>query len=78
MRREQKNISGKRIRQARLAKKPSLTQDELSGRVAAHGVHLDRSAIAKIETGIRCVNDYELLALAKALDVEVAWLLGAK
>lgn len=78
MRREQKNISGKKIRQARLAKKPALTQDELSGRVAAHGAHLDRSAVAKIETGIRCVNDYELLALAKALDVEVTWLLGAR
>jgi transcriptional regulator with XRE-family HTH domain len=78
MQREQKNISGHKIKQARIAMKPALTQDELSGRVAAHGVHLDRSAIAKIEAGIRSVNDYELLALAMALDVDIAWLLGAK
>jgi transcriptional regulator with XRE-family HTH domain len=73
-----KNIIGARVKQSRLSIKPSLTQDELSGRVAVHGVKLDRSAIAKIEGGIRLVTDYELLALAKALNVDVQWLLEGK
>jgi transcriptional regulator with XRE-family HTH domain len=73
-----KNIIGARVKQARLSTKPPLTQDELSGRVAIHGVKLDRSAIAKIEGGIRLVSDFELLALAKALNVDVRWLLEGK
>lgn len=55
-----KNIVGERVKQARLSSKPPFTQDELSGRVAVHGVKLDRSAIAKIEGGIRLVSDYEM------------------
>lgn len=33
-----KNIVGERVKQDRLSAKPSLMQDELSGRVAIHGV----------------------------------------
>lgn len=75
MSRKGKNICGDRIRQARLSAKPPLTQDALSGQIAVQDIHLDRSAIAKIETGIRYVNDFELLALSKALGVSIAWLL---
>lgn len=53
-----------------------LTQDDLSGRLARLGIQLDRAAIAKIENDHRYVLDYELRALAHALGVEVAWLLG--
>ncbi len=38
------------------------------------GLQLDRPAISKIETGYREVTDVEIVALAKALDVSVAWL----
>jgi hypothetical protein len=48
----------------------------LAGKVAALEVVLDRTAIAKIESGQRCVYDYELRALAAVLDVETDWLLG--
>ena len=72
------NIVGERVKQARLKHKPLLTQDELSGRLSHLGVYVDRAGIAKIETGIRCVVDYELKALAEALGVSVNWLLGLR
>jgi len=53
-----------------------LTQDDLSGRLAARQLFLDRVAITKIENGQRCVFDYELPALAETLKVDVRWLLG--
>jgi HTH-type transcriptional regulator, cell division transcriptional repressor len=51
---------------------PRLTQDQLAGRLAKLGVSLDRVAIAKIETGIRCVFDYEVKALAAALNADLS------
>lgn len=71
-----RNISGRRIAEARGAAKPPLTQEELSGKLALHGVQLDRAAVAKVESNRRRVLDYELKAFAKALDVNVNWLLG--
>jgi HTH-type transcriptional regulator, cell division transcriptional repressor len=73
---KRKNISGRRISEARCLLSPPLTQDELSGKLARSGVQLDRAAIAKIENNLRGVLDYELKALAKALGVRVEWLLG--
>jgi HTH-type transcriptional regulator, cell division transcriptional repressor len=71
-----KNIVGERVAEARQACSPVLTQDALSGKLARLGIQLDRAAIAKIENNHRRVLDYELRALAKALGVEVNWLLG--
>jgi hypothetical protein len=71
-----RNIVGKRMKEARQLYCPPLTQDQLSGKLAAIGVHLDRVAIAKIETGIRCVFDFEIKALARILKVDANWLLG--
>lgn len=53
-----------------------MTQDELSGRLARLGVEVDRAAIAKIENNLRGVLDFELKALAQALDADILWLLG--
>ncbi len=64
------------MRQARMAFEPPLTQDDLSGRLAARQAFLDRVAITKIENGQRCVFDYELPALSETLKVDVRWLLG--
>lgn len=71
-----KNITGRRVAEARKGCNPALTQDALSGRLARLGVQLDRAAIAKIESNCRHVLDYELKALAKVLGVGVNWLLG--
>lgn len=71
-----KNVSGPRIRLARTGFKPPLTQDQLSGRLAAEGIQLDRVAITKIEIGSRGVMDFELRGIARALKSDVSWLLG--
>lgn len=71
-----KNIVGRRVARARRDRRPALTQDALSGRLARKGIQLDRAAIAKIETNHRRVLDYELKAMADVLDVDVNWLLG--
>lgn len=72
------NVVGERVRQIRLKRKPPLTQDQLSGKLAGVGVSIDRAGISKIETGHRCVVDFEIRALAKALGVTADWLLGGK
>lgn len=72
------NLVGERVKEARGNAQPPLTQEGLCKRLAKLGVSIDRAGIAKIETGIRGVLDYELVALAKALDVKVTWLLAVK
>lgn len=72
------NLVGERVKEARTKKQPSVTQDELSQRLAKQGVTIDRAGIAKIEAGIRGVLDFEVVALAKGLGVKVTWLLGVK
>ena len=73
---EFKNIVGARIRRAREQYRGRLTQDQLSGRLAALDLIIDRPAITKIELGRRHVYDFELIGLAAALKVDVRWLLG--
>ncbi len=72
------NLIGKRVKEARAAANPPLTQEALSKKLSKLGVSIDRAAVAKIETGIRGVLDFELVALTKALGVKVTWLLGIK
>ncbi len=67
-----KNLCGSKIRNAREEHVPAITQDQLAGKLAVLGLVLDRTAIAKIELGQRCVYDYELGAFACALDVEIS------
>ena len=71
-----KNVVGTRVREARKSFSGGLTQDQLSGKLAALDVQLDRAGIAKVELGMRHVFDFELAALARALKVDVKWLLG--
>jgi len=71
-----KNIIGPRVRQARLRSRPRLTQQQLANRVASMGANIDRAGIAKIEIGLRCVCDFEVLVLAKALNVSISCLLS--
>lgn len=71
-----KNLVGSRVRIARLEFPGRLTQDQLSGRLAALKVSIDRVAVTKIELGTRHVYDYEIGPLAEALKVDVRWLLG--
>jgi transcriptional regulator with XRE-family HTH domain len=67
-----RNVIGPQLRKIRLGMNPPVSLEDLAGRLAARGVHLDRSAIGRIENRNRYVLDYELKALAAALKVEVS------
>jgi transcriptional regulator with XRE-family HTH domain len=71
-----RNIIGERVRMAREKAKPGITQNDLAARLQVEGLRLERVTISKIETGYREVTDVEALAIAKALGVSVAWLMG--
>jgi transcriptional regulator with XRE-family HTH domain len=68
------NICGPAV--ARLRRKNGYTQHELRRRCEAAGWHVARSVLAKVEGQTRSVSDHELVALAQALGVNVAKLLG--
>lgn len=70
-----RNICGGRIRAIRANAKPPITQDDLSGKLAALGISIGRVGITKIENGQRAVLDFELKAIAKALRVELTALI---
>ena len=74
--RKQRNIVGKRIRQARLKCVPPVSQDDLAGRLAAVGIVVDQTAISRMENQSRYLMDYEVAAVARCLKVSVAWLYG--
>lgn len=61
-----KNISGERIREARI--KMHLSQKALAVRLKLEGVELERDCISRIEIGTRFVADYEIKMDSK--DVE--------
>ena len=69
-----KNISGERIREARI--KLHLSQKALAVRLKLEGVELERDSVSRIEIGTRFVADYEIKILAKVLNTSVDWLLG--
>ena len=71
-----KNIIGARVREARLKRKPVVSQDDLAGKLAAQGIVMDRTAVSRIENQSRYAMDYEAAAIARALKVSVAWLFG--
>ena len=75
---DKKNLVGARVKQARKNAKPPITQKDLIARLQVLGMMIDQSGISKIESGQRPVFDTEVVSLAKALNVSVAWLLGDK
>ena len=82
-----KNISGERIREARLKLRLSqsdlaarlklrLSQSDLAARVQVEGVTMERDSISRIEIGTRFIPDYEIPVFARVLGVSALWLLG--
>ena len=69
-----KNISGDRIREARLKKR--LSQSDLAAKLQVEGIIIERDSISRIEIGTRFIPDYELPLFSKILGVSVTWLLG--
>ena len=71
-----KNISGERIREARL--KLRLSQSELAARMQVEGVTMERDSISRVEIGTRFIPDYEIPVFAHVLGVSALWLLGMR
>lgn len=69
-----KNISGDRIREARLKRR--LTQEDLAAKLQIEGVIMERDSVSRMEIGTRFVTDYELMVLSKVLGVSLQWLVG--
>lgn len=67
---DRQNLVGERVRKLRDAAK--LSQEALSARCQTLGWVINRGTFAKIEAGLRRVNDAEVLVLAKALRCGVA------
>ncbi len=68
-----KNLCGSRIYEER--NRLYLTAGDLAARLQLGGSRLDTDSILRIENGTRAVRDYELRAIARALNVRVTWLL---
>ena len=69
-----RNICGQRVLEAR--RHNCMTQFDLAARLQIEGINIERDSISRLESGKRFVADYELLTLAKVLNVSVLWLLG--
>lgn len=71
-----KNLVGKRMRIARAMMNPPISQADLLARLQLSGMTISQATLSKIETGERSVTDMELVEIAKALGVDILWLLG--
>lgn len=69
-----KNISGDRIRQARVVQR--MRQEDLAAKLQIAGVIMERDSVSRMEIGTRFVTDYELMVLSKVLGVSMQWLVG--
>ncbi len=64
-----KNLSGPNVRKFR--DQLGLSQEEFAAKCQLAGWDIGRGVIAKIETGTRCVDDIELVRLARILGVKI-------
>lgn len=70
---KKRNILGPVI--CELRKKQDLSQAQLAARLNVLGWDLSRVTLAKIESQLRCIADYEIPAIASALGAEPTELL---
>ena len=69
-----RNVVGERVQLRR--KELGMKQKELLQLLQDRKLEINASGLSKLEGQIRSVPDYELIALADALEVSVNWLLG--
>lgn len=62
-----RNVVGPAIRKYRCQR--NLTQEALAIKLQMAGLDMDRTAVAKIESQIRSVFDFEMVMIARVLDV---------
>ena len=68
------NVCADRVRIGRAMRK--MRQEDLAKKLQLEGVDIGRGIISNIERNKRLVTDYELMCMAKVLNVSVDWLLG--
>ena len=73
-----KNIIGRKIRVYRAMQNPPMQQSDLLAKIQLNGLQISQSTLSKIENEERIVSDSELLVIAKAMKVDILWLLGEK
>ena len=64
-----KNVVGREV--ARLRTERGLSQADFAAHAQRTGWDISRETLAKIESGIRCVTDLEVICLAKVLKTPV-------
>lgn len=69
-----KNIIGSKIVAIRKAKR--MKQKDFLARLQTFGLDISPTSLSRLEGQYRLVQDYELVAIAKALEVSVQELLG--
>lgn len=75
--RAQGNLCAQRVRLGRALQKPPMTQEDLARKLQLMGAQdMTKLIVSRIESNQRHVCDAELLALAKALNVSMEWLVG--
>ena len=63
------NLVGKKVKKSRIERE--MSQQELSERLETYAIYVCRGSISRIEGRRRTVTDYELKALAAALEVSI-------
>lgn len=69
-----RNIVGPIVRELR--EKQGLSQPQLAAKLNVHGWDISRETLAKIESQIRCVADFEIPILAISVGLEASQLLN--
>lgn len=49
-------------------------KEDLAARLQVEGITMERDSVSRIEIGTRFVTDYELVVLARVLNVSLEWL----
>lgn len=67
MRKQIRNVLGPKIKLFREVS--GLTQVELVARLNVYGLNINNDVLSRIESQTRCLYDYEIIAIAKALKI---------
>lgn len=69
-----KNIIGSRV--VAIRKSKGIKQREFLARLQTLGLDISQTSLSRLEGQYRLVQDYEVVMIAKALEVSVGFLLG--
>ncbi|WP_338542429.1 helix-turn-helix domain-containing protein [Paenibacillus tundrae] len=69
-----KNIIGSRV--VAIRKSKGIKQREFLARLQTLGLDISQTSLSRLEGQYRLVQDYEVVSIAKALEVSVGYLLG--